>query len=99
MEMKIIDERELFNRSFKIYGTIDEPLFLAKDVASMIENSNVSQMISNIDECEKGIYSVDTLGGIQKLWFLSEEGLYEVLFQSRKPIAKEFKKQVKAILK
>ena len=99
MEMKIIDERELFNRNFKIYGTIDEPLFLAKDVASMIENSNVSQMISNIDEYEKGIYSVDTLGGIQKLWFLSEDGLYEVLFQSRKPIAKEFKKQVKTILK
>lgn len=35
--MKIIDERELFNRSFKIYGTIDEPLFLAKDIAEMIE--------------------------------------------------------------
>ena len=36
MEMKIIDERELFNRNFKIYGTIDEPLFLAKDIAEMI---------------------------------------------------------------
>ena len=26
MEMKIIDERELCNRNFKIYGTVDEPL-------------------------------------------------------------------------
>ena len=32
-------------------------------------------------------------------WFLTEYGLYEVLMQSRKPIAKEFKKGVKAILK
>jgi len=31
--------------------------------------------------------------------FLTEEGLYEVLMLSRKPIAKEFKKQVKEILK
>ena len=31
--------------------------------------------------------------------FLTEEGLYEVLMQSRKPIAKEFKKKVKEILK
>ena len=32
-------------------------------------------------------------------WFLTEDGLYEVLMQSRKPIAKEFKKKVKEILK
>lgn len=33
------------------------------------------------------------------MWFLTEDGLYEVLMQSRKPIAKEFKKKVKEILK
>ena len=33
------------------------------------------------------------------MWFLTEDGLYEVLMQSTKPIAKEFKKQVKEILK
>ncbi|WP_300854391.1 BRO family protein, partial [uncultured Clostridium sp.] len=32
-------------------------------------------------------------------WFLTEDGLYEVLMQSRKPIAKAFKKEVKKILK
>lgn len=32
-------------------------------------------------------------------WFLTEYGLYEVLFQSRKPIAKSFKMRVKRILK
>ena len=30
---------------------------------------------------------------------LTEDGLYEVLMQSRKPIAKEFKREVKKILK
>ena len=98
-ELKVINEQEICGKVFRIYGTIEEPLFLAKDIANLIENSNVSQMLNVVDEIEKGIYSVDTLGGIQKLWFVSEDGLYEVLMQSRKPIAKEFKKQVKIILK
>ncbi len=34
-----------------------------------------------------------------QVWFLTEDGLYEVLMQSRKPIAKEFKRGVKEILK
>jgi prophage antirepressor-like protein len=38
-------------------------------------------------------------GQLRKMWFLTEDGLYEVLMQSRKPIAKEFKRQVKIILK
>ena len=59
-------------------------LFLVKDVAEWIENKNVSQMLNNIDEDEKGIYNVYTLGGNQNLWFLTEDGLYEVLMQSRK---------------
>ena len=33
------------------------------------------------------------------MWFLTEDGLYEVLMQSRKPIAKQFKKEVKTLLK
>ena len=38
-------------------------------------------------------------GKPHKQWFLTEDGLYEVLMQSRKPIAKQFKKKVKEILK
>lgn len=43
------------------------------------------------------MYRVD--GSTNKQWFLTEDGLYEVLMQSRKPIAKAFKKEVKQILK
>lgn len=41
-------------------------------------------MIKNIDEYEKVVNGVHTLGGIQQAWFLTEDGLYEVLMQSRK---------------
>ena len=104
-ELQIIDQQEVLGKDFKVYGDVENPLFLAKDVAEWIDYSKsngrykVSQMISNIDEDEKGIYNVDTLGGNQNLWFLPEDGLYEVLMQSRKPIAKQFKKEVKKILK
>lgn len=98
-ELKIIDERKVLEKDFKIYGTVEEPLFLAKDVANWIEHSDVSTMIRNIDDEEKVTNIVCTPGGNQEAWFLTEDGLYEVLMQSRKPIAKAFKREVKEILK
>lgn len=96
----VIDEREVLGKEFKIYGDFENPLFLAKDVAEWIENSNVSQMLSVVDENEKALYTMYRVdGSTNKQWFLTEDGLYEVLMQSRKPIAKAFKKEVKIILK
>ena len=97
--LQVIEERQVLNKEFRIYGTPEEPLFLAKDVAEWIEHSQVSRMIQNIDKDEKVVSIVHTLGGNQEAWFLKEDGLYEVLMQSRKPIAKQFKKEVKTILK
>ena len=56
-------------------------------------------MLDKVDEDEKVRNNITTLGGVQNTWFLTEDGLYEVLMQSRKPIVKEFKKEVKKILK
>jgi anti-repressor protein len=74
---------------------------MAKEVANWIEydESSVHKLVAMVEETEKVRKNVPTLGGNQDMWFLTEDGLYEVLFQSRKPIAKEFKKQVKQILK
>lgn len=97
--VKLIEQREVMGKDFKIYGDYENPLFLAKDVAEWINHSNSRVMIKSIDENEKVVNNVSTLGGEQETWFVTEDGLYEVLMQSRKPIAKEFKRQVKAILK
>ena len=97
--MVVIKETEVLGRMFKVYGTVEEPLFLAKDVAEVIEHSNPRMMLKSVDEDEKVVNNVYTLGGTQETWFLTEDGLYEVLMQSRKPIAKAFKKEVKKILK
>lgn len=98
-ELNIVNEQVVLGKEFKVYGDFENPLFLAKDVARWIEHSDVSTMLRKIDEEEKVANIVCTLGGNQKSWFLTEDGLYEVLMQSRKPIAKQFKKEVKKILK
>lgn len=100
-ELKVLNEQEVLGKQFKVYGTAEEPLFLAKDVAEWIEYdaSSVHKMLANVDDDEKVRKNVPTLGGTQESWCLTENGLYEVLMQSRKPIAKQFKKEVKEILK
>ncbi len=102
-ELKIINQQEVLGKDFKIYGDYENPLFLAKDVAEWIEHSNVTRMLEGVDEDEKiKISPNQSLGVLQRnkeYNFLTENGLYEVLMQSRKPIAKQFKKKVKEILK
>lgn len=98
-ELKIIDEREVLGKQLRIYGDFENPLFKADEVAKWIEHSNVSKMLESVDDNEKIKLEVGTLTNGYSAWFLTEDGLYEVLMQSRKPIAKKFKKKVKEILK
>ena len=97
--MAVIKETEVLGRMFKVYGTVQEPLFLAKDVAEVIEHTDVSRMLNLVDEDEKLTRTLYVSGQNRNMWFLTENGLYEVLMQSRKPIAKQFKKEIKKILK
>ena len=53
MELTIINEQEVLGKHFTVYGTADEPLFLAKDVAEWIEHSKPSIMVDTVDEDEK----------------------------------------------
>lgn len=93
---KVLKQTELLGQQFEVYGTPQEPLFKAQDVATLLQLKNVSDMIQRVDDEER---SKLNLGRQGETWMLTENGLYEVLLQSRKPIAKQFKKGVKAILK
>ena len=99
-EVQVLEnEVTLMGKTFNVYGTVEEPLFRAKDVADWIEHSNVSAMIQSVDEDEKLTINI-TYSEQQKHneLFLTENGVYEVLMLSRKPVAKEFKKEVKKML-
>lgn len=100
--IQVLKQTELCGWQFTVYGTAENPLFLAKEVAECIEHSNITVMLQTIDEEEKvKITPKQSLGDLvnyKEYNFLTEDGLYEVLMQSRKPIAKQFKKGVKQIL-
>ena len=49
-ELQVLSEQELLGKKFKIYGTYEEPLFLAKDVAEWIGHSQVSKMLDTVDD-------------------------------------------------
>lgn len=106
--INILETINVQGHKLDIYGTKDEPLFLAVDVAKLIDFSvgNTSHMLKMIDEDEKKLLVMNTRisstsngRGNPNKWFLTEYGLYEVLMQSRKPIARRFKSSVKNILR
>lgn len=101
--LTVIQETVILGKKIQMYGSIENPLFLAKDAANWIEYSasNVSKMLKSVDNDEKTTRKFNTSGSNYQTeaWFLTEDGLYEVCMQSRKPIAKQMKKEIKQYLK
>ena len=69
-----------------------EPWWVAKDVCAVLEHSNSRMAIASLDEDEKGVSKVYTLGGEQEMQVINEPGLYSLIIRSNKPQAKAFKR-------
>lgn len=74
----------------------DQPWFVATDVCESLAIVNTARALSRLDEDERGIHSMNTLGGAQNLSVVNESGLYSLILTSRKAEAKIFKKWVTA---
>lgn len=99
-QIQVLKQTELLGHQFTVYGTAENPMFLAREIAECIDydKTSLNKLVASVDDDEKGRNIIPTPGGNQQVWFLTEGGLYEVLMQSRKPIAKQFKKGGKQIL-
>jgi len=82
-----------------IKGTFDTPLFRASDIGEVLEINNIRTSITNFDETEKVVQNIITHGGTQQVTFLTEKGLYKILFKSRKQIAEQFQNWVCDVIK
>ena len=74
-------------------GTPEEPQFCLIDVCKALDLDS-SQVVRRL---EKGVVSkhpLQTAGGLQQVNFVNEDGLYDVILDSRKPEAKQFRKWV-----
>lgn len=109
---ELIEQQDFMESTIRVFGTPEEPLFLARDVAEWLDYSKrsngtykVDRMLQSVDDEEKLILTTPahTMSRVLQpnttYSFLTESGLYEVLMLSRKPKAKKFKSKVKEILK
>ena len=94
-----MDNIQIFkNESFgevRVAGTSDKPLFCLADVCKVLELGNPSQVKTRL--CGEVITNEvipDSLGRQQEMIFINEDGLYDVILDSRKPQAKTFRKWV-----
>lgn len=72
-----------------------QPWFVAKDICDILGITNVSQALTSIDFDEKkDITTNDAVGRNQAVRGVNESGMYALIFQSRKPAAREFRKWV-----
>lgn len=72
----------------------DEFFFCGKDLCSVLEIIDHKQALSRLDDDQRGWYNTYTPGGNQKMIYVSESGLYELILQSRKPEARKFRKWI-----
>lgn len=72
----------------------NQPWFIAKDVCTALELSDVSMTVKRLEEDEKLIQTVLVSGQGREMWFINESGIYNLIFQSRKPEARAFRKWV-----
>ncbi len=76
----------------------NKPIFRASDVGKVLGIVHITTTITKFDDDEKVVHTTHTPGGPQQVHFLTEAGLYRLLFISRKPIAKPFRKWVTEVL-
>ena len=97
--LKVVEEKEILGKQIKMYGSIENPYFVASDVAEWLGERDGYTVARKVDDEEKDTQIVCTLGGNQKTTVLTEDGLYDACMLSRKKIAKPLKKEIKKYLK
>lgn len=94
-----MNELQIFeNEEFGKVRTLSkdgEPWFVGRDVAEILSYTNSRKAIGDhVDEEDKGVTKCDTLGGVQELTVINESGVYSLVFGSKLPKAKAFKRWV-----
>lgn len=75
-----------------------EAWFIAKEICRFLEIANPSREVEDLDEDEKMLYSMSISNKLQSLILVNESGLYTLIFRSKKPSAKRFRKWVTKIV-
>lgn len=77
-----------------IQDELGDPWWVAKDVCDILEHSNHRVAVDMLEDDEKGVRKVYSLGGDQEMIVISESGLYTLIIRSNKPEARPFRRWV-----
>lgn len=95
METKLqVFYSETSNVNIRMEQVNGEPWFVAKDVCDALGLVNSRKATSSLEDDEKGVSLVVTSSGEQSMTMINESGLYNIIFQSRKPEARAFRRWV-----
>ena len=75
-------------------GTANQPLCMAADVCSILGIKDTRSSLRKLDTNEKLIGKIYRSGQWREAWFITEPGLYKLIFRSYKPIAKQFQRWI-----
>jgi prophage antirepressor-like protein len=82
------------NQPVRIVLQDGEPWFVATDVASILGYSHGPHMVRIMDDDEAAVHIMDTSGQNREVSIISESGLYNAIFKSRRAEAKAFRRWV-----
>ena len=88
----MIFEDALFGQVRTIMSASNEPLFCLSDVCRALEMKRFR--IERLDKDVISNHPLQTAGGLQQVTFINEDGLYDIVLDSRKPKAKKFRKWI-----
>ena len=98
-----MNELQIYNHpdfgGMRTLGDADDPRFCLSDVCKPLE-LRVDKVVARLkdDPLSRGVISkhpiIDALGRTQQMYFVNEDGLYDVILDSRKPAAKKFRKWI-----
>lgn len=68
----------------------DQPWWVLNDICAILEIANPRNAAKRLEDYQKGVHTMDTLGGRQEMVIVNEPGIYALTMVSRKPEAKAF---------
>lgn len=89
-----IKKMSYFESPFNVMENNGMFLFIAKEVATILEYTRTDKALSLLDDDEKLIHQIGVSGQKRKTWVINESGLYHLIIKSTKPEAKKFRKWV-----
>ncbi len=89
-------EQLFFNNDIRVYGTVDEPLFMMAHLATQLKDSNYLRTLKTLTEHKHYIYCKNNTNDLKKTQggrdpiLLTESGVYVYLVRCELPAAEPF---------